>query len=52
MSREMSSETDLMLDGRQTPRQTLLDLVGNVHLSERFAMPAVESAGGEGREGG
>ena len=42
MSREISGEVDLMLDGRQTPRQTLLELVRNAHLSERFIMPEVE----------
>ncbi len=49
MSREVASETDLMLDDRQTPRQTLLDLVRNVHLSERFIMPRAGSAGESGR---
>lgn len=45
MSREVSGETDLMLDGRQSPRQTLMDLAANAHLSERFIMPGAASAG-------
>ena len=33
-----------MLDDRQTPRRTLLDLVRNVHLADRFIMPGVKGA--------
>ena len=45
MSRELAGETELLLDGRQTPRQTLVDLARNTHLSERFVMPPAASDG-------
>ena len=48
MSRELSGETELMLDGRQTPRRTLRELAHNAHLSERFIMPGAASTGGDG----
>ena len=40
MSRELTSEVHLMLDGHQTVRETLASLIANEHLRERFAMPA------------
>ena len=47
MRREVSSETDLMLDDRQSVRQTLIDLASNVHLAEHFIMPDVAPQEGE-----
>ena len=39
MSREINSETDLMLDNRQTPAETLRRLAANPHLAKCFEMP-------------
>ncbi|HPD14060.1 MAG TPA: sugar ABC transporter substrate-binding protein [Planctomycetota bacterium] len=39
MSREIGSETDLMLDNRQTPAETLRRLSRNPHLAKCFKMP-------------
>ena len=45
MSRELTSEIHLMLDGHRTVRQTLDALAANEHLRERFAMPAGKRSG-------
>ena len=42
MSREIASATELMLDNRRTPRQTLRQLVANRQLADRFRMPSIE----------
>ncbi len=39
MNRELASETDLLLDDRQTTRQTLARLADNPHLKRHFIMP-------------
>ncbi len=39
MDREVASETDLLLDDRQSTRQTLLRLARNPHLGRHFSMP-------------
>lgn len=39
MRREVASETDLLLDDRQSTRQTLLRLARNPHLERHFSMP-------------
>ena len=39
MSREVASETDLLLDDRQSTRQTLSRLARNPHLERHFSMP-------------
>jgi len=41
MSREVSSETDLMLDNRQSVEETLEHLAINPHLREHFRMPRI-----------
>ncbi len=48
MSREITSETDLLLDNRQTPKQTLRNLAANPHLSRIFQMPQLAEEAGHG----
>ena len=43
MSREVTSETDLLLDDRQTTGQTLVRLARNVHLERHFEIPGGSS---------
>jgi len=43
MSREVGSETDLMLDNRITPQEALRRLARNPHLAKCFEMPQVPS---------
>jgi len=47
MSREVASETDLMLDNKQTPQEAMGRLVRNPQLSRHFRMPSVSDEGPE-----
>ncbi len=46
MSREIASETDLLLDDQLTPEATLRRLARNPHLAEHFVMPDTRKEAG------